>query len=240
MRTKALVLTAALVAVGALSSMAQSNVYSLNVVGYVNVPLAQGYTLVTAQLSGTNNNIATVMGTSLPSQTAVFKWNAALQTLGNADTFYTVVDDGAPANGWYDVNNAPSTTTLALGEAFFVNSTVSTNVTFIGNVSQTTNTIPIGIGYSFVGLPVPLSADLTTNSTYALPKIDGMALFTFNSASGQYADAITYYTVVDDGAPVDGWYDSLNRLVPIIPAVGQGFLLNSTVVASWKPSFTVQ
>src|SRR4051812_21647293 len=38
MRTKTAVLTAALVAAGAISSIAQ-NVYSVNVVGYVNVPV---------------------------------------------------------------------------------------------------------------------------------------------------------------------------------------------------------
>jgi len=236
MRTKALVLTAALVAVGALSSMAQSNVYSLNVVGYVNVPLVSGYTLVTAQLSGTNNSIATVMGASFPSGVAVFKWNAASQSLGNADTWYNT--DVAPAAGWYDSNNNPSTTTLSLGESFFVNSPVATNVTFIGTVSQATNTVAIGIGYSFVGLPVPLSADLTTNSTYTLPSIPGLALFTFNTTAQSYDNAITYYDT--SVAPVAGWYDSNNNPASIIPKVGQGFLLNSTVTGSWKPSFTVQ
>ncbi|EEF62403.1 hypothetical protein Cflav_PD5038, partial [Pedosphaera parvula Ellin514] len=43
MRTKTTLLTAALLAVGAISATAQSNVYSLNVVGYINVPIGQGY-----------------------------------------------------------------------------------------------------------------------------------------------------------------------------------------------------
>ena len=41
MRTKALLCAAALAA-GTAASMAQSNVYSLNIVGYVNVPLTSG------------------------------------------------------------------------------------------------------------------------------------------------------------------------------------------------------
>jgi hypothetical protein len=41
MRTKALLCTSA-VAAGVATSMAQPNVYSLNVVGYVNVPIQGG------------------------------------------------------------------------------------------------------------------------------------------------------------------------------------------------------
>jgi hypothetical protein len=216
--------------------MAQSNVYSLNVVGYVNVPLVSGYTLVTAQLSGTNNGIATVMGSNFPSGVSVFKWNAASQSLGNPDTWYNT--DVAPAAGWYDSNNNPSTSTLSLGEGFFVNSPAATNVTFIGTVSQATNTIPVGIGYSFVGLSVPLASDLTTNSTYALPSIPNLSVFTFDTVGQKYNDPVTYYDT--SVAPVAGWYDSNNNPAPVIPKVGQGFLLNSTSVGSWKPSFTVQ
>src|SRR5256885_410376 len=44
MRTKTLLSTAALLAAGLATSMAQSsNVYSLNVVGYVNAPVITGY-----------------------------------------------------------------------------------------------------------------------------------------------------------------------------------------------------
>src|SRR3954470_8755678 len=58
MRTKALLCAAALAA-GAATSMAQSNVYSLNVVGYYNVPVpANQLVLVANQLNTTNNTIA--------------------------------------------------------------------------------------------------------------------------------------------------------------------------------------
>jgi len=238
MRTKALVLTAALVAVGALSSMAQSNVYSLNVVGYVNVPLNLGYNLVTAQLVGTNSNIATVMGNNLPENITVYKWNPALQTLNNPDTYYSAATAGTA--GWYDVNGNISTTTLNLGEGFLVGNQIAvTNVTFIGNVSQTTNTTTLGLGYNFTGLAVPLSVDLTTNSTLALPPVNNLAVYTLNSAGNGYNDPITYFDLTI--APVAGWYDVNGNITPIIPRIGQGLLIgNQTAVTPWKTSFTVQ
>src|SRR5208283_3880904 len=44
MRTKTTLLCAAALAAGVASSWAQSNVYSLNIVGYANVPTPKGYT----------------------------------------------------------------------------------------------------------------------------------------------------------------------------------------------------
>src|ERR1700691_3524535 len=63
MRTKTLLLTAALVAAGVASSMAQSNVYSLNIVGYVNIPVTKGnlYLLENPFDTGTGNNITNVV-----------------------------------------------------------------------------------------------------------------------------------------------------------------------------------
>ena len=42
MRTKTLALCAAVLAAGALTTMAQSNVYSLNIVGYANIRIGSG------------------------------------------------------------------------------------------------------------------------------------------------------------------------------------------------------
>jgi len=248
MRTKALVLTAATVAAGALSSMAQSNVYSLNVVGYVNVPAPAGYSLVTAQLQGANTSLATVIGTNLPSGLSVYKWIPAQQTLSsNPDSFYTAADlagTGFPP-GWYDSNNNPSTDTIALGESFFVlNTGSSTNLTFVGTVAQGTNSIAVGAGYSFVGLPIPVSIDVTTNSSLALPtNIEQLSVQTFNSATGNYNPSLTYYNAADlagTGLPA-GWYDPNNVNTPLVTAVGQGLvLLNSAAASTWTTTFTVQ
>ena len=71
MRTKTLILAAALTAAGLASSLAQSNVYSLNVVGYVNKTLTGGslFSVVNNPLNTTNNTLAGIFGaggTGLP------------------------------------------------------------------------------------------------------------------------------------------------------------------------------
>src|SRR5258707_15596446 len=55
MRTKTLFLTAAFSAAGMATSMAQT-VYSVNIVGYINLPIVHGLSLVANQLNASPNN----------------------------------------------------------------------------------------------------------------------------------------------------------------------------------------
>jgi hypothetical protein len=224
MRTKTLLLTAALVAAGAATSMAQSNVYSLNVVGYINLPLVNGYNLVANQLNGTNNNINTVFPTATD-QDVVFKWNAATQGFAPSDTYQAL------GNGWYDGAFNPSTTTLNPGEAFFYQSVGAKTVTLTGEVSQGTNTLAIkGGGYSFLSSPPPVVSGLSTNG---FPQVDQMTYFTFSG--GSYTPSYTYQALGN------GWYDGAFNPVDPAPAVGQGFIVNNPgAQTSWTRSFVVQ
>src|SRR3954471_3821610 len=73
MRTKTLLLTAALAAVGVSSSMAQ--VYSVNAVGYINLSIPHGFSIVGNQLNATpNNQVQNVFGT-LPQPTTLYVYN---------------------------------------------------------------------------------------------------------------------------------------------------------------------
>ena len=77
MRTKTLLIAAAALAVGIISSEAQ--VYSQNVVGYVNLSVAaSGYTVVTMPLdydgTGTNNTVSAIIGTNLPVGSSIQNW----------------------------------------------------------------------------------------------------------------------------------------------------------------------
>src|SRR6185369_17551314 len=83
MRTK-LLAAAAILAAGIASSMAQSNVYSLNVVGYVNRTFVGGglFSLTANPLNTTNNTLGGVFGlpgTGVPNGTQVQAWNYGAQ-----------------------------------------------------------------------------------------------------------------------------------------------------------------
>ena len=77
MRTKTTLVAAAILAAGIASSMAQANVYSLNVVGYVNVTVQGGgaYNLIANPLNNTTGNTLTNIfsGPQSPSS-QVLKW----------------------------------------------------------------------------------------------------------------------------------------------------------------------
>jgi hypothetical protein len=146
MRTKAL-LGAAILAAGLASSMAQ-NVYSLNVVGYYNVPVpANQYVMVANQLTTTNNTLGGILPTVPP--------GSIFQKFGAGWSAY-VFDDA-------DLVWTPNASaTLAPGEGGFFKSPVATTLTFVGEVKQgsLTNDLPIGL-YTVVGSQVPQAGTAT-------------------------------------------------------------------------------
>src|SRR5688572_12147371 len=78
MRTKTLLIAAALGGASIASSMAQ--VYSANAVGYVNLSLGAGYTIIANPLNGTNNNLNTIL--PLPDSadgTQIYRFNPVTQ-----------------------------------------------------------------------------------------------------------------------------------------------------------------
>jgi hypothetical protein len=233
MRTKTTLLTAALVAAGALTSMAQSNVYSLNVVGYVNVPVVgNGYTLVANQLNvdGTNS-ISTVLATGVPDQAQYFSWNSSTHTFDPSVTFFA-----GPGGGWFDLTTGnPATNIVAPGSAFFIyNSGAAATVTLVGSVPVAPSTKPVTPGYGFYAVTPPVASDLDTNG---FPAQDQMQYSTFSNAGG-YSSALTFFA-----GPSGGWFDlnTGNQGFPT-PAVGQGFLIYNPNVSggTWTNTFVVQ
>ena len=224
MRTKSILLGAAVMAAGVASSMAQApNVYSVNVVGYVNVPLPSGYTLVANPLNLDNTNNINNVIPNPPNGTEYIAWNGS--GLAQPITFYS-------GNGWFDQSLNPATNLLNLGTAFFIyNPGASNTVTFVGNVAQGTNTTVITPGYTFNALVAPISSDLDTNG---FPQsINGLQYSTFTN--GAYTPPVTYY----QGS---GWFDGgLNQVFPT-PNAAQGFLIYnpSANSANWPQTFTVQ
>src|ERR1700674_3452751 len=88
MRTKTLICAAALLAAGVATSMAQSNVYSLNVVGYVNVPTTGGgfFNMIANPLNNANNSITNLFSTAQDGD-QVYRWDVVAQNLSG--TVYT-------------------------------------------------------------------------------------------------------------------------------------------------------
>jgi hypothetical protein len=233
MKTKTLLLTAALSVASIASSLAQ--VYSVNVVGYVNQTYTRsGFYIITNPLNNGNNQIGTVIAAA-PDGTTVYRFNSATG-FGDPAGFVEGV-------GWFN-SAGPATDVLAPGEAVFVfiptTATFPVTLTFVGEVPQgPTLTNPVTIGgankFSLIASQVPVSASLSA-AAVNFPAADGDTVYLFDGATQQYKDPISFVEGV-------GWFDSAGPAQPT-PAVGEGFFLLSgpavTGTRTWTRSFVVQ
>ena len=154
MRTKTLLLAAALSAAGIISSVAQSNVYSINVVGYVNRDCTGNgaFTLLANPLDSGTNTLNGVLAAALPANSKVLKWN------GTGFTTYQ-----RTASGW--LPPSAGTVTVNPGEGFFVqtpNPSAAVPITFVGNVLQGSLTNNYPLLFNLSGNLFPDSGTLTS------------------------------------------------------------------------------
>jgi hypothetical protein len=214
MRTITLLIAAAALAVGIISVQAQT-VYSANVVGYVNLSLPAGYSMIANQLdadgTGTNNTPFTVLGTNLPANTYVYMWNGS----GFVSTKWL-------ASGKWTAYSALFTNVMQPHAGFFLDLPVATNVTLVGNVIQGTNTFPITAGYQVVAPNVPL-ADTITNLGYVPTKNDYVYIW---NGTGFIGHKFLGTTWTGGGVPTY--------------SVGQAMFLDAVANTNWIQSFTVQ
>jgi hypothetical protein len=143
MRTKALFAAATMLAAGIATTLAQSNVYSLNVVGYVNVPIRNGFTLLANPLNAATNDL-----------------NTLFPNAGFGDTVY-LNSGGGFSSSTYFGSWSPN---LALppGQGAFYSSGAAATNTFVGEVMQGSLSNPIPAAFSLKSSQVPQAATLST------------------------------------------------------------------------------
>jgi hypothetical protein len=212
MRTKTLLCAAALAA-GVATSMAQSNVYSLNVVGYVNTPLVGSgaglFQMVANPLNATNNTIGALI-TAAPDFTTLYKWNGS-----GFDT----------ANFFLGSWDNPGFT-LNPGEGAIMQSTAPWTNTFVGEVLQgsLTNSTTAS-GFSIRASKVPQAGTLTA---LGLP-----------GANFSDFDSVYQFNTVSQGYDIHNWFLGSWDSEPTL-AVGESFWINSAAPVVWVRNFTVQ
>jgi hypothetical protein len=171
MRTKALLCAAGFLAAAAATSMAQSNVYSLNVVGYINVPYTNGFQMVANQLhsdsTGTNNTVAGVFSTNFPNLTRVYGYAPGP---GYGTATYSA-GTGNWVGGQPTVNNA-----LSAGGGVWLQipgtTPTSGNLTEVGEVHQGTTLLPVVTGFQIMSLVPPLQTTIKTAMGYPAANLD--------------------------------------------------------------------
>jgi len=229
MRTKALLGLAVLTA-SAVTSMAQ--VYSLNIVGYVNQPVAatKYYLLENPLTKGTApganaiTNVITGLNDTFGQSVLYTYENGALVA---AETYFA-------GFGWF-----PGTTELTPGKAFYLYPTAAGTVTFVGEVVLT-NTISLKPGYNMVGSAYPANLELATLGLTGQNTAVSDIVYRYASDTGVF-NPITYfngYGWFDSGFPGGTGGDPKGPKLN----VGEGvWYYNANPAAiDWKQAFTVQ
>jgi hypothetical protein len=216
MKTQTLLIAAAALVAGVMSSHAQ--VYSQNIVGYVNVTLVGGQNnLIANQLdldgTGTNNTLASVFGTSLPNNATLSAWNGS----GFDTATYST------SSGWSTTSDKFVNEALQPGVGFFIKTKASTNVTFVGNVLIGTNTVPVVAGVSVLSPLDPIAGTLDTTNRFPIANNNTVNVF---NGSG-----FTSYTFSATG----GWTPSDPQLT-----IGQSVFVNIKKSTNWTQILNVQ
>jgi len=153
------VLSVGLAMAGLISSsqFGYGGVGSINVVGYVNVPLSPGFNLIANPLNTTNNN-ANYLMPGVPDGAALFRFDPVSQRYLDAATYFSGV-------GWYPISGNTNDPALILnpGEGFFIHTPQAVTITFVGEVLQGYLTNPIPANFSLKASMVPQAGKLQTD-----------------------------------------------------------------------------
>jgi len=227
-----MLITALLGALGSVSVMAQTNVYSLNAVGYINVTMQPGYNIITCPLiCSPDNTIATLLNnTNGQFQGGARAAAQVFQFTGGVYSAADTASESTAPSGWA----SGGTITINPGQAVFFYNPTSTNMTatFVGTVPTGSLTNALNPGYNLVGSIVPVSGDIVTNS---------ISLFTNGAASGRTADELFTYTpgvgYSQDIYSSSGWSTG----DPTLANVYEGFFFYNafSTVNNWIENFSV-
>jgi hypothetical protein len=215
MRTKTLLLTAALSAAGIATSMAQ--VFSVNAVGYVTKTIpGNGFALISNPLIAADNSIGALFSPA-PAGLQVFKFDS-----GTGSFAITTFDDLDGAFLPADV----AALTVVPGEGVFVRNPTGSDITitFVGEVPQGSLSNPLPAGLSIRSSQVPQEG---TAEDLGLVGVAGDQVFQWNIANQGY-DVSTFDDL--DNA----WLPPLGTL-----AVGEAFFLSKLAAGSWDRTFDV-
>jgi len=238
MRTKTLALSAVLSALGTATSLvAQTNVYSLNAVGYINAVFPPGYSVFTCPLIASPDN---TLNTLFPATTGGYTpgsgqspFYGASVTVFSGGSFVGPgkFDSISYSGGW----NSGGTIALSPGQGvFFFNPNpvggASLTNTIVGTVPQTgaynmTNTlIP---GYNLVGSIVPVTGSFATpiiNLSNSLGAYDFAVYFNPAERAGSSPPAQIGWGNQIQGSYSHGWNGGPGANgEPVSTSVTQGF-----------------
>jgi hypothetical protein len=193
--------------------MAQSsNVYSVNVVGYVSVPVPTEFSLIANPLSQTDNSIGSLIPNP-PVGTTVYTYD---NVTGYSVSVFDEFDEA-----WLPDPGMP----LNMGDGFFIyNPSSEFTITYVGEVAQGPLSTPLPLGFSIKASMVPQEADV---ATLGFPAAIGDTIYKYDNVTG--------YSVYIFDEFDEAWLPSVPTL-----KVAEAFFVNKQDSTSWDRTFTVE
>jgi len=203
------VLLAGFASLAGAASLCAADVTSINAVGYANVAVPPGFSMVANPLSAATSTVSALFA-GAPTGTQIFKYNG------------TTFDTAFHLGGGTWINGS---LTLTPGEGVFVRNTTASsfNVTFVGEVLTGTLQNSIPAGFSIRSSQVPQSGAIST--LLGLPVAAGDQIYIFNNAGNNYQTAFYLGGV---------WVPS----EPTVQ-VGQSFWVFKSSPATWTRNFAI-
>jgi hypothetical protein len=224
---KTLLIAAAALAASIISSEAQ--VYSQNIVGYVNVPCPVGvFTPVGNPLMNADGvNSATNVLPGIPDDTYLYIWTGS--------SYNVVISFGGV---FYDQTGTfvVPTPNLPVGGGLYIQASASYTNTFVGTVlvtntavgSITTNSVNLPEAFAFVNPQLPIGGGLISSlQMSAIPDDSYVYIWTGSS----YNIAISFGGI---------WYDQTGSFTVPEPtvSVGEAFFVQSSAPWTWTMTYT--
>jgi hypothetical protein len=240
MRTKTMLLSALLGALGSVSVMAQTNVYSLNAVGYINVTAQPGFNIISCPLiASPTNTIGYLLNNSSNQLKKALVYSYSPSAPGgyvSDEASVALAQGNGYTNGWAE----GGTITMLPGQAVWFANPFSSNITltFVGTVPTGSLTNTISTGFNLISSILPASGDLVTNSlmnfTNATKRDE---VYVYDQLTAGDYDLYNYTTA-------NGWQTSTNGATidmnPQVPFVGAGFwYATGSAGISWVENFSV-
>lgn len=250
MRTKTILLSALLGVFCSVSAMAQ--VFSINAVGYINLVVPTGFSIIANQLDSTNNNFSPLLDAQINAQNG--NWDTlTFYKFANGGYTSLTVDSLSATPPWDPVlgpggvvvSDPATNTTLNPGEACFINNNTGAplTLTFVGSVRQGSLTNGLvtspGGGYTMVSSQIPQAGRVDLD--LGLTENDGDYIYIYNNTGTPATTG--YYSYFGDslGGSPSGWDFTTGAPQNPTVVVGQGFFYinNSGVPLQWVRSFSI-
>jgi len=195
-------------------------------VGYVNIPLTNGYNFINLQLLSQDHpthTVSEVFSTNAPDGTQVYLWDGTNQIFTPPSVY------SASAKAWSI--DYP----LATGPGFVATATQSFTLTTVGVAcdGSFTNFVAGTNKWSLLGFTPPLSISLAAAS---FPLLDGANVLLYYNTNQTFSDAFT-------GFAGYGWFDPNGRVDasgPVLAVSQPFFIQNLGPDTNWIQNFRIQ